>query len=98
MTSTYKRWMMFVDGENLTIRAQEVAEQVPENLEDKQIFPLFERNVYFWPAGIRPFDQHWVSRVHAPQAAERCYYYTCTPGDSHAVDKVHDALWGAGFS
>ena len=98
MSSTYKKWMLFVDGENLTIRAQEVAKQEGVNLEDTGIFPLYFKDVYFWPAGIRPFDQHWVSRAHAPQAAERSYYYTCTPGDKDAIDKVRDSLWETGFS
>lgn len=98
MSSTYKKWMLFVDGENLTIRAQEVAKQESVCLEDSGVFPLYQRDVYFWPSGIRPFNQHWVSRAHAPQDAERCYYYTCTTGDKEAVDKVRDTLCEAGFS
>jgi uncharacterized LabA/DUF88 family protein len=98
MSATFKRWMLFVDGENLTIRAQEVAKQQGVDLTEKTQFPLYLENIYFWPAGILPFSQCWVSRAHAPHAAERSYYYTCTPGDKPAIDAVRDALWTVGFS
>src|SRR5262249_21732676 len=42
-------WMMFVDGENLTLRAQEIAQQVGMDLTDSQRFPVYLKDVYFWP-------------------------------------------------
>src|SRR4051794_35495636 len=98
MSSTYKKWMMFVDGENLTIRAQELALQEGVDLSNKEAFPSYQKDVYFWPTGRLPHHQAWVKKSHAPENAERCYYYTCTQGDQQNVDDVRDALRECGFS
>lgn len=98
MSSTYKKWMMFVDGENLTIRAQEVAEKEGVNLNSSQVFPCYLKDVYFWPAGCLPYNHNWSARAHAPQMAERCYYYTCVTGDAVVIENVCDKLCNCGFS
>jgi hypothetical protein len=88
MSAVYKKWMMFVDGENLTIRAQEVAKQQAVSLSDKQAFPVYMKDVYFWPTGCSVNHHGWVKHAHAPEKAERCYYYTCTQGDKNRIDEV----------
>src|SRR5262245_20195306 len=41
-----------------------------------------------------------LSRPGGPERplAERCYYYTCAPGDPLALETVHDTLAKEGFS
>jgi hypothetical protein len=99
---SHQRWMMFVDGENLTIRAQEVAKQQGVDLGDTSQFCVYCQNVYFWPAGHTPWAKHnyhpWTSRAAVADFAERCYYYTCAPGDEDQINKVHDALQAQGFT
>lgn len=97
MSGTCKKWMMFVDGENLTIRAQEIAQQKEVNLNDQQVFPVYLKDVYFWPAGSLPSHHNFVRRADTERYAERCYYYTSAPGDSPAIDQVVDALLEIGF-
>jgi hypothetical protein len=98
MSSTYKPWMMFVDGENLTIRAQELAYQEGVDLANNNLFPLYLKDVYFWPAGCQPYNYNWCKRAHAPQQAERCYYYTCITGSMQNIDTVRDSLFKFGFT
>jgi uncharacterized LabA/DUF88 family protein len=98
MTATYKRWMLFIDGENLTIRAQKLAERQGVALDDAKQFPVYRKNVYFWPAGCIPYHHQWTDRGYVAADAERCYYYTCTQGDELKRGKVHDALMQHGFS
>jgi len=98
MSSTYKPWMMFVDGENLTIRAQELAQQEGIDLTNKNLFPLYLKDVYFWPAGCQPYNHLWSKRAHAPQQAERCYYYTCRIGTMPDIDAARDSLFEFGFT
>jgi hypothetical protein len=43
-------WMLFVDGENITIRAQEHAEE--NNRVIPSTAPVYLKDVYFWPADI----------------------------------------------
>jgi hypothetical protein len=42
-----RSWMLFVDGENLTKRGQEVMKAAGVRLEPG---PWWERDVYLWPA------------------------------------------------
>jgi hypothetical protein len=98
MTATYKRWMLFIDGENLTIRAQNLAEKQGVALDDAKQFPVYRKNVYFWPAGCKPHLHAWTNRGYVAAYGERCYYYTCTPGDGLERERVHDALMECGFS
>jgi uncharacterized LabA/DUF88 family protein len=98
MSTIEKPWMMFVDGENLTIRAREVAKVQGVDLTDGRVSLLYEQDVCFWPASIIPDNHSWTSRVHMSYRSERSYYYTSTPGDLPATEAVHDRLQAHGFS
>ena len=88
------RWMLFVDGENFTIRSQKRAKE----LKHDDLGPLacvYERNVCFWPKG-------WVPAGFSPpfldshqNRADRSYYYTSAPGDK--VEPVREKLRDFGF-
>jgi hypothetical protein len=97
-----KRWMMFVDGENLAIRAKNLAAATGTTI---PVGRWYKEDVWFWPENENPTEWGsrstfggWSRRHLGIGAAERCYYYTCTPGDDPAVNDVHDALASLGFS
>ena len=62
------------------------------------MFPIYRKDVLFWPVGFNVNQHSWVKQAHASEKAERCYYYTCTQGDKGQIDEVRDALWESGFS
>ena len=84
-------WMLFVDGENLTLRAQEIAQKRGIQLEYGQ---YFERNVCIW---IPNFDARRSLAGQAPipiqQTAVRAFYYTSIVGDEQKILSV----WKIGF-
>jgi uncharacterized LabA/DUF88 family protein len=98
MSQTYNRWMMFVDGENLTFGAQRAATERSVNLDDQKAFPNYLKDVYFWPPGRQANHQFWVKEVHSPERAERCYYYTCSHGDANELNRIRDCLCSIHFS
>jgi uncharacterized LabA/DUF88 family protein len=91
------RWMMFVDGENLTFRAQNLAK-------DKHI-PLREGSYY------KPDILIWIPEylgttrlLHSGRSSMglqpeglRAYYYTSTTGDENKIRSVKESLWEVGF-
>jgi uncharacterized LabA/DUF88 family protein len=90
--------MMFVDGENLTIRAQKLAWKQKIDLSDQSCFPVYKKDTYFWPPGWSLNNLWWGSMRHHQDRPQRCYYYTSARGDPPAVDEVHDKLATVGFS
>jgi uncharacterized LabA/DUF88 family protein len=90
-----RRWMLFVDGENFTIRAQELAKLHKFTLKKGR---YYEPNVFVWlpniagrqsivpnaPVGIQP-------------VATRAYYYTSAVGDESKLTQIKESLWGLGF-
>jgi len=87
-------WMLFVDGENFTIRGQRYASDADIKLYDG---PHFRKNRYLWIPGHRPLTPfrnldtlHWW--------AVRAYYYTSIDGDENSVTSAEEELWGLGFT
>jgi NYN domain len=91
-----RRWMLFVDGENLTLRAQELAQ-------DKRLLltqgPAYVPDVYVWIPGVQP-TQNIVpgARLSVQGQAIRAYYYTSLVGDEQRILAVREALYELGFS
>lgn len=88
--------MMFVDGENLTIRAQKVAAQGNVPLTEG---PHFRRDVFFWLPGILA-TQRLTSggQVALQPQAVRSFYYTSAVGDDVLLQDVRERLWDIGFT
>jgi uncharacterized LabA/DUF88 family protein len=97
MVATHKGYMVFVDGENLTLQAQALAEKLGYDITDENAFPFYKKDVYFWPR-LPVRNAWWRQLVHTAQPAQRCYYYTSTSGGEDVVDAVHDALANKEFS
>jgi uncharacterized LabA/DUF88 family protein len=81
------RWMLFVDGENLTIRAQEFAKQDSLNLPDAD---RYLTDVFIWPQHWNPLAPHIFPVKGVP--AVRAYYYTSVIGDPPKLVTVREAL------
>jgi hypothetical protein len=99
MAAVHKTWMMFIDGENLTIRAQAIAEKDAIDLMDKAYFDFFRKDTYFWPTDLQG---HWWApspkRVNILVTPERRWYYTSAQGDESTQEQVHDELSAAEFA
>jgi uncharacterized LabA/DUF88 family protein len=89
--------MMFVDGENLTIRAQEVAAS-----EGRELIPgpHYRRDTHFWFPGEGLGGSHKLrfGRLQLARQSFRSYYYTAVQGDDITIESVKAALQGIEFS
>jgi hypothetical protein len=91
-----RRWMMFVDGENLTARAQAVATAENVTLIEGE---NYKRDVFVWIPDRPPV----FSLTNAPDLLPvqrhgiRAYYYTSMVGSDDQVWDTKDLVRGAGF-
>jgi hypothetical protein len=94
--------MMFVDGENWTIQAEDVAKSANVPLIEG---PFYRPHVYMWfpgepgTAGYAGSDS-WSRDLWAGLAsrAVRAYYYTSTTGGEQRAKKCREALWHLDFT
>jgi hypothetical protein len=95
-------WMLFVDGENFTIRAQEFAKRKGFVLNPSY---AYMPDTYFW----LPFNRmdHLMYEGGSPPIEERrhlvgppirAHYYTSVQGDGAKMEEVRNALWGLAFT
>jgi uncharacterized LabA/DUF88 family protein len=91
-----RRWMLFVDGENLTLRAQELAKKKGFQLVEG---PAYAADVYVWMPGVQP-TQNIVpyARLGVQGQGIRAYYYTSLFGAEDQIVSVKEALRELGFS
>jgi uncharacterized LabA/DUF88 family protein len=92
-----RRWMLFVDGENFTIRAQKVAKGKGVTLHHGA---EYRKDIFVWVPGIKP-TRALTNTADAPMKVQdhaiRSYYYTSLTGDEPEVLSVKQALWSLGF-
>jgi uncharacterized LabA/DUF88 family protein len=89
--------MMYVDGENLAIRAKEFAAQRGLTLVPG---PHYLPDVFVWFPGV--FANQALTNTPAAQLqvqdhAIRSYYYTSLKGDDSRVIAARESLWSLGF-
>src|SRR5258708_6732756 len=91
-----RRWMLFVDGENLTIRAQKFAADNGIQLKEG---PFYRKDVFVWLPGLRA-TQNILGEapLGVQESAIRAHYYTSVFGDDPKITDVREALWKLGFS
>jgi uncharacterized LabA/DUF88 family protein len=92
-----RRWMLFVDGENLTMRAQKLANDKGVRLQEGA---EFRKNIFIWMPGIKAtvaLTNTAVSPMKVEDHAIRAYYYTSLTGDEPLVLSVKQALRSLGF-
>jgi uncharacterized LabA/DUF88 family protein len=92
-----RRWMMFVDGENLTFRAQSLAKDKGIPLQEG---PYYMRDVLVW-LPEREATTRLLYNENGPEELQllgvRAYYYTSTIGDEDKIRSVKQTLWDIGF-
>lgn len=92
-----RRWMLFVDGENFTIRAQKLASDKGVSLNEGG---HYLKNVFVWLPGIKPtlaLTNAADSPIKVQDHAIRAYYYTSLAGDEPHLLAVKQALRSLGF-
>jgi uncharacterized LabA/DUF88 family protein len=92
------RYMVFVDGENLTIRAQELAKERNLMLAEGD---CYRRDVLIWFPGYQgqpPFENVPWRDEYIRGAPIRAMYYTSLVGDEDAIRAAAETLWKLGFS
>jgi uncharacterized LabA/DUF88 family protein len=87
--------MLFVDGENLTLRAQKLAA-------DKEL-PLregthFMRDCFVWLPGMMASQALFQEATPIQDQAVRAYYYTSLVADEAKRTSVREAIWNLGFT
>lgn len=89
-------WMAFVDGENFTLRAQNVARTYNVELAEGT---YYKKDCFVWFPGC-----FGTGRLATPGIAQiqshalRAYYYTSLVGDSQNLESVKENLWKLGFA
>ena len=90
-----RRWMTFVDGENLTIRGQDLLSEAdvvpPDGL-------YWSKNRFMWEPGLRGTHAINSGTNHLEHTPVRSYYYTSLEGDEDALTGVRGKLWNLGFT
>jgi NYN domain len=92
-----RRWMLFVDGENLTARAQQVARSASVGLSEG---PYYSRDVCVWFPDWPATRGMEVDRESIPLQPNsvRAYYYTSVVGDEKQIKSVKEALFELRFT
>lgn len=84
-------WMQFVDGENFTIRGQDVAKQL--NL-DLRLYPdRFRKDCFLWP--LKHGRTSLGGPGHGPELqrhALRSHYYASSTGAEEALEEIRKSL------
>jgi len=86
--------MMFVDGENLTIRAKALAAKGEVELWEGR---FYLPDIFVWIPGLAATAPVPGIKLNVQAEATRSYYYTSLRGDSPKLDSAREALWGIGF-
>jgi uncharacterized LabA/DUF88 family protein len=87
------RWMLFVDGENLTIRAQEFAREHGIELPEDD---YFKRDVFIW-SHRHALDCVVPEPPNLDGRAVRAHYYTSLQADVNGIEEVRESLRRIGF-
>ena len=90
-----RRWMLFVDGENFTIRAQKVAQAsnivLPEGAH-------YLKDIYIWLPGLQATQDTTQGHLRLQAHAIRSFYYTSASGDEQKLVDVKRRLRELGFN
>ena len=95
---TMKRWMAFIDGENFTIRAQDLIKERSFILNPAEKPRFWRENTFIWLPGHHGTQRIVSSRHQLEYSANRAYYYTSLVGDDQAMQQVQSQLWDLAFT
>src|SRR6202451_1486782 len=93
-----RKWMLFVDGENLTFRGQKfISEQKLAFAEGTYC----KKDVFIWMANPHPLNVPDDASGHVytlEERALRAYYYTSAVGSEEHIAEIRTSLWKIGFT
>jgi len=91
-----RRWMLFVDGENFTFRAQDVARKNQIALGEGD---FYTKDVLVWLPKVAATEAVIYSgaRPRIQGHAIRSYYYTSAKGDEDKINDIRRRLWKLSF-
>jgi uncharacterized LabA/DUF88 family protein len=87
--------MLFVDGENLTFRAQELAKRKDAR------YPAGDWHAvdkFIWCPNISPLANYFGRDIQGDYTGQRAYYYTSVCGDDPAIEDIETKLWQMKFT
>ncbi|MFQ6674484.1 MAG: NYN domain-containing protein [Fidelibacterota bacterium] len=87
--------MLFVDGENFTIRAEKVAQAKGLDLKEGS---FYMRDTFIWLPGITGTEARTPGHLALQKNATRSFYYTSLAGDDTAINEVKRKLWDLRFN
>jgi uncharacterized LabA/DUF88 family protein len=87
--------MLFVDGENLTFRAQELAKRRGAQY---PIGDWYAPDKFIWSPNISALAGNFHRSAYAEYSARRAYYYTSICGDAPTIEDVEARLWHLNFT
>jgi NYN domain len=92
-----RRWMLFVDGENLTARAQRVVKDAGVRLLEGR---FYSRDTFVWIPYWPASSGMTVGGDNIPLQARgvRAYYYASVVGDQQKIRSVQEALFDMQFT
>lgn len=90
-----RRWMLFVDGENFTIRAQRIAEAKGVVLSDGS---HYSKDVFVWLPGLPATQDTTQGHLRLQHHAIRSFCYTSVAGDDLRIQDVRQKLRNMGFN
>ena len=88
------QWMLFVDGENLTMCGQRLAISKGVRLKDG---PHYMKDVHLWLPAYKGFGPIKSGRIDLASRSLRSLYYTSAKGDDNKLDEIRKGLWNLGF-
>jgi uncharacterized LabA/DUF88 family protein len=96
MSGERRSWMLFVDGENFTIRGQEFAQTAQIKLSEGS---HYGRDCFLWLPKRKPTYTFYpnVPAYMAPYAV-RAYFYTSFQGEASTGDSIRQKLWDLRFT
>src|SRR3990170_4292562 len=88
-----RRWMAFIDGENFTLRAQDVAKR--RNIELRESI-YYKKDIFIWfprVKGTKKPEDTGNLTMRLQDYAIRSYYYTSVLGDDNKVAEIKSVIW-----
>jgi uncharacterized LabA/DUF88 family protein len=95
MSGERRTWMLFVDGENLTIQAERFAAKSGITLVEGA---NYLKETFVWLPGRAPTNSFNGLRSYLHPYGMRAYYYTSMKADDSRIDAATERLWELGFT
>ena len=87
-------WMLFIDGENFTMRGQELADKKSVTLTEGRYYC---KDTFLWIPGFDVHERCADGHLRLSLRSIRSIYYTSVIGDTRKMEKIRTKLWELKF-